>query len=145
MNEADPSSQALSPEALRELFLATAEGDSARTLAVGGSVILVAVVLWLVRTGRLREEYTPIWMGVAVTLVVVSLRMEWLHAFTRAIGAWTSSSVIFFLGEIFLVTICLNYAVRLSKAGTQLKNLAQEVAILRSRVEELEELEAEVS
>lgn len=132
----------ISPETLREVFLATAEADSARVLAVGGSAILIVVVLWLVRTGRLREEYTPIWMGVALALVVVSLRLEWLHAFTRAIGAWTSSSVIFFLGEVFLVTICLNYAVRLSKAGTQLKNLAQEIAILRARVEELEAPEA---
>jgi len=138
VNETPTPAGAISPETLRELFLATAETDSARALAIGGSVILVTVVLWLVRTGRLREEYTPIWMGVAIALVAVSLRMEWLHAFTRAIGAWTSSSVIFFLGEIFLVTICLNYAVRLSKAGTQLKNLAQEIAILRSRVEELE-------
>jgi len=138
VNESTPATQTISPEALRELFLATAEGESARALAVGGSALLVAVVLFLVRSGRLREEYTPIWMGVALALVVVSLRMEWLHAFTRAIGAWTSSSVLFFLGEIFLVTICLNYAVRLSRAGTQMKNLAQEVAILRSRVEMLE-------
>jgi hypothetical protein len=136
MNET--AAPALTPETLRQVFLTTAEGDSARFLGVSISVVLVAVVLWLVRTGRLREEYTPIWMGVAVTMVVVTVRIEWLYAFTRAIGAWTSSSVIFFLGEVFLVAICLNYAVRLSKAGTQMKNLAQEVAILRSRVEELE-------
>jgi hypothetical protein len=46
--------------------------------------------------------------------------------------------MIFFLGELFLVAICLNYAVRLSRAGVQLKNLAQELALLRARLERLE-------
>jgi hypothetical protein len=46
--------------------------------------------------------------------------------------------VVFFLGEVFLVAICLNYAVRLSKAGLQIKNLAQELALVRARIERLE-------
>ena len=35
--------------------------------------------------------------------------------------------------------VCLNYAVRLSQAGTQIRRLAQELALLRQRVEELSE------
>jgi hypothetical protein len=46
--------------------------------------------------------------------------------------------VVFFLGEVFLVAICLNYAVRLSQSGVQIKNLAQEIALLRAQVEKLE-------
>jgi hypothetical protein len=37
---------------------------------------------------------------------------------------------------VFLVVICLNYAVRLSRASLQMKNLAQEVALLRVLVEQ---------
>jgi hypothetical protein len=125
--------------ALRELFLSATEPNAARALALGSSLLLVAVVLWLVRRRGLREEYTPIWMGVAVALVLVSIRLDWLHLVARAIGAWTLSSVIFFLGEVFLVAVCLNYAVRLSQAGLQIKNLAQEVALLRARLDGLEE------
>ena len=95
-------------------------------------------MLWLVRRRSLREEYTPIWMGVAAALLVVSLRLDLLHALTRATGAWTSSSLVFFMGEVFLVAICLNYAVRLSRAGLQIKNLAQEQALLRARLDRLE-------
>ena len=123
---------------LREVFLAATDLESARALALTASLILVAVVLWLVRRRGLREEYTPIWMGVALALVVVSIRLDWLEALTRAIGAWTPSSVIFFLGELFLVAICLNYAVRLSQAGVQIKNLAQDITLLRARLDHLE-------
>jgi len=126
------------PEELRELFLTVSDPSSARVLALASSISLVAAVLWLVRRRSLREEYTPIWMGVAAALLLLSLRLDLLHALTRATGAWTPSSLVFFLGEIFLVAICLNYAVRLSRAGLQIKNLAQELALVRERIERLE-------
>jgi hypothetical protein len=126
------------PEELRELFLSASDPETARALALASSLSLVAAVLWLVRRRSLREEYTPIWMGVAAALLLLSLRLDWLHALTRATGAWTASSLVFFLGEVFLVAICLNYAVRLSRAGLQIKNLAQELALVRARIERLE-------
>jgi hypothetical protein len=126
------------PEELRELFLSVSDPSSARVLALASSLSLVAAVLWLVRRRSLREEYTPIWMGVAASLLLLSLRLDLLHALTRATGAWTPSSLVFFLGEVFLVAICLNYAVRLSRAGVQIKNLAQELALVRERIERLE-------
>ena len=61
-----------------------------------------------------------------------------LNTITRLIGAWTTSSTIFFLGELFLFLICLNYAVRLSKTSLRLKNLAQEMALLKAQVEQIE-------
>jgi hypothetical protein len=128
----------ISLEELREVFLSAEESQAARLVAILVSVGLAAIVLVLVRRRSLREEYTPIWLAVAAALLLVSLRFDLLKALTRAIGAWTPSSTLFFLGEVFLVAICLNFAVRLSRASLQLKNLGQEVAILRARVEELE-------
>jgi hypothetical protein len=125
-------------EELREVFLSAEESYAARVVAVLVSVVIAAVVLQLVRRRALREEYTPIWLGVAAGLLLLSLRFDLLKSLTRAIGAWTPSSTLFFLGEIFLLAICLNFAVRLSKASVQLKNLAQEVAILRARLDERE-------
>jgi len=122
-------------EELRELFLSAEESHAARVVAIVVSVAITAVVLQLVRRRALREEYTPIWLGVAGGLLLVSLRFDLLKSLTRAIGAWTPSSTLFFLGELFLLAICLNFAVRLSKASVQLKNLAQEVAILRARLD----------
>jgi hypothetical protein len=122
-------------EELREVFLSAEESHAARVVAVVVSVVIAGIVLHLVRRRALREEYTPIWLGVAAGLLLVSLRFDLLKSLTRAIGAWTPSSTLFFLGEIFLLAICLNFAVRLSKASVQLKNLAQEVAILRARLD----------
>ena len=128
---------------LRELFLDNPDLEHTRWLALSISLALVAAVLWLVRRRRLREEYTPIWVAVSGALVFLSLRLDVLRELTRAIGAWTPSSTVFFLGEVFLVAICLNYAVRLSRAGLLIKNLAQEIAILRAQLDKLEARTAE--
>jgi uncharacterized protein DUF2304 len=122
---------------LRELFLDNSDLEHARWLALTVSLTLVVAVLYLVRKRRLREEYTPIWIAVSASLLVLSFWLGLLRTLTRAIGAWTPSSTMFFLGELFLVAICLNYAVRLSRASLLIKNLAQEVALLRTQVDKL--------
>jgi hypothetical protein len=124
---------------LRELFLKAPESAEARVLALVLSLGLVCIVMWLVRRRTLRAEYTPIWMGVAVGLFLLGLNLDVLRGVARILGAWTISSTVFFLGEFFLLAICLNYAVRLSQAGTQIRRLAQELALLRQHVEDLSE------
>lgn len=124
-------------EHLRELFLQAPESRAAGIIAVALSSVLLITVLFLVRRRRLREEYTPIWVAMAVLMTIISLRLDLLRLVTRWIGAWTPSSTLFFLGQLFLVLICLNYAIRLSRHTTQLKQLAQEAALLRARLREL--------
>jgi Uncharacterized conserved protein (DUF2304) len=122
-------------EEMRLLFLEAPESTSTRVIAILLSLVLVGTVLWLVRRRTLREEYTPIWMGVALGISALSLVPELLRWLTRAVGAWTPSSTLFFFGELFLLAICLNYAVRLSGVTLQVKNLAQELAVLRAELE----------
>jgi len=124
-------------EQLKALMLSAPESVVTRIIAVVLSVALAAMVLWLVRTRRLREEFTPLWVAASLGLALLSLRFDLLQAITRAIGAWTPSATLFFLGMVFLAVLCLNYAVRLSRAGLQLKNLAQEVALMRHEIQDL--------
>ena len=128
---------------LRELFLSAPESAAAQWLAICGSVALVAVVLWLVRRRTLRAEYTTIWIAVAFGLFIACVDLDLLRLVARGLGAWTISSTIFFLGEFFLLAICLNYAVRLSQAGVQIRSLAQELAVLRARVDALSPVSGE--
>lgn len=127
---------------LRELFLNAPAPAAPRLLAVVLSLALVAIVLWLVKRRTLREEYTPIWILVAFAIALVSIVSPLLQVLTRAIGAWTQSSALFFFGQLFLVAICLNYAVRLSRLTVQIKNLGQELALLRAEVEDKPERSA---
>ena len=120
---------------MRELFLNTPIPLSTRIMALCISVFLLCVVLWLVKRRLLREQYTPIWIMAASGLFLLNVWPRTLFAMTRAIGAWTHGSTLFYFGLLFLVAICLSYAVRLSSLTLQVKNLAQEVSLLRERSE----------
>ncbi len=123
---------------LRSLMLAAPDSASVQLVALLFAGMLMGVVLWLVRRRTLRAEYTPIWMGVAFAILIASLNLDMLLVVARAIGAWSISSTLFFLGELFLLGICLNYAVRISQAGAKITELAQEVALLRRRLDEVD-------
>lgn len=123
---------------LRSLMQAAPDSASVQLVALLFAGALMGVVLWLVRRRTLRAEYTPIWMGVAFAILIASLDLDILRLVARAIGAWSISSTLFFLGELFLLGICLNYAVRISQAGAKITELAQEVALLRRRLDEVD-------
>ena len=127
----DPRS--IDPEVLRRLAIEEPESGVTRVLALLVSVAFLVAVLNLVRRGRLKEEYTPIWTVVAMALIFLSVWFDGVRLITRAVGAWTPSSTLFFFGEIFLLVLCLNYAVRLSTLSVQVKLLAQEVSMLRAQ------------
>jgi len=119
-------------EELQRLFLTAPASLNTRVVAIAASLTLVAAVLWLVRRRRLDGEFTPIWLAVALGAAALGLSPTLLHGLARLIGAWTPSSTLFFFGQFFLVFTCLHYAVRLSRLSLQVKNLAQELALLRA-------------
>ena len=121
-------------ETLRRLIMEQPEPGVTRVLALLVSTAFLVAVLNLVRRGRLREEYTPIWTVVAVGIMTLSIWFDVVRAMTRAVGAWTPSSTLFFFGELFLLVLCLNYAVRLSSLTVHVKLLTQELSILRAEV-----------
>jgi len=124
---------ALDAETLRRLAIEQPEAGTTRVLALVVSAAFLLAVLNLVRRGRLREEYTPIWVVVALGIMALSIWFDGVRLIAAMIGAWTASSTLYFFGVLFLLVLCLNYAVRLSTLSTQVKLLAQEVALLRER------------
>ncbi len=124
---------------LRELMINAPNPAATRGVALVIGIGVLVTVLWLVRARRLQAEYTPIWMVLAVVTCAVGAHLQLLRGVAHWIGAWTLSSTIFFLGLIALGAISLHYAVQLSRAGLQIKTLAQEVALLRHQVERISE------
>jgi hypothetical protein len=97
------------------------------------AISLLVVIVELVRRRRLKEEYSWLWIIAGVVGLVLGLNYGLLQAVTTAIGAGFTSSALFFLGIFFLVTLCLQFSVKISRLETQVKNLAQELALLNAR------------
>lgn len=107
-----------------------------RFVSIGIAVVLAIFVLDAVRSRRLREEYSFLWLLIAGTLLVISAWDAPLIAITRMLGGVLPVNILFFAGLVFLVVVSLFYSIRISELNNQVKELAQELALLKLRVEE---------
>jgi hypothetical protein len=107
----------------------------AQILAVVGCVLLFVFVLELVRRRKLKEEYSILWMAVSLGMAILAAWADLLIGITRMIGAYSANSVIFFFGLLFLMCLVLHLTVRVSGLSEQNKDMAQDLALLRNRLE----------
>lgn len=110
-------------------------------LAIAVAFLVLVLIFDLVRKRRLREEYSWMWLLTGVLVMVAAFWYDFLRFLTWAIGAGQPTSTLFFFGLIFVILLCLQFSVRLSRLTGQVKNLAQEMAILRAERDELRESE----
>ena len=102
------------------------------------SVVAFLFVLELVRRRRLLEEYSWLWLLTAGGMVLLAVWYRLLVVITHVVGAVTPLNTLLLCAVLFLFAIAVHYSVIISRLTTQVKNLAQELALLSSRVEERE-------
>jgi len=107
-----------------------------RFLALIISVVLVVLIIELVRRRKLREEYSWLWLSLSVMMFVLALWPGLLDLITDLIGAVLSTSTLFFFALVFLILINVQFSVEISSLRNQVKNLAQQLAILESSIGE---------
>jgi hypothetical protein len=98
------------------------------------TVVLLAVILELVRRRTLRVEYSWLWIASCITTVVLILRYDLLVKLTELVGAVVPTSTLFFLCILYLALLSLHYSIRISRMTHQIKDLAQELALLRAQL-----------
>lgn len=101
------------------------------------SLSFMILVLELVRRAHLKERYALLWLAAATCGLFVG--------FFPGVVTWTSSvfgfqylTVFFVACFLFLLLLVLAFTVVISKLSERSRALAQEVALLSRRVEDLE-------
>ena len=104
---------------------------------LGVSVLLF--VINLVRTKKLKEEYALLWLFMAVTLVVAPLLIDVIDVVSFAIGIDYPPAFLIVIALVCFALIFFQLSVTISRFSEQIKVLAQDLALTRKRVQELEE------
>jgi hypothetical protein len=110
----------------------------AQLIAALVAALVALVVLELVRRRRLSEEFSLLWVLATGGATVLAFWGGLLTAITHALGALYETSTIFFFGILFVLVVLLYYAVKLTALTQEVRQLAQESALLRLRLEEAE-------
>lgn len=103
-----------------------------RVFVLGAGILLIGLVVELVRRRRLREEFSWLWILLAVVGMIFGLWFNLQVALLRVTGAASSSSVVFMFAIFALALLNLHAATKISTLTRQVHVLAQELALLRS-------------
>jgi hypothetical protein len=122
--------------------IAIAHGHSTETLqrigVIGIAVVMFLIVVELVRRKRLMERYALLWLGAALVLVVMAVWKGLLTTVSADLGIHYPPSTLFAIGFGFIVVLVLSFSLVVSRLSEQNKRLAQHVALLAERVDDLE-------
>lgn len=105
--------------------------------ALAVSLLVFLFTIDMVRRKRLREEYSVLWLFTSFVMFVLVLKYDWLVALTRLIGAGLPTTTLFLGSIIFLVLLSVQFSIKISKLADQVKNLVQDNALLRKKLDEL--------
>lgn len=103
-----------------------------KIFAISASMVIFIVIINLVKNGKLKEEYSWLWLLTGFVIIILALWYDLLLALTHLIGAVLPTTTLFIFAIIFLISIALHFAIKISMLTDQVKNLSQEIALINS-------------
>jgi len=107
-------------------------------IAIAVSISLFLYILYLVRKKRIKEEYSLLWLSSSIVFIVFSIWRHGLEYFAKLIGIAYPPAALFLILMLAIFLILIEFSVNISKLAGNNKILAQELALLRNKVEALE-------
>jgi hypothetical protein len=107
-----------------------------KVFAIIASLLIMALVVELVRRRKLREEYSWLWLLTGGFIILLVVWYDLLVLITHLIGAIAPTTTLFIFGLIFLMLISLHYSIQISQLSHQVKEMAQQLTLLRGQVED---------
>jgi hypothetical protein len=101
------------------------------------SLFLLIWILTLVRRRRLLEEYSFLWICIACIFLVLSFFHPIMDQVAHALGIEYGPSALFLFLNVVTLFILIHVSIQLSDYKAHKRILAQEIALLRDKVEEL--------
>lgn len=106
------------------------------SLAIIFSIIFTLFVLNLVRKNTLEVKYSIIWIILAVLVVLISIRSNWIQWIALKLGVLYTPSLMFLCAIILIIIYCIHLSIVITKQNKTIISLVQEIAIINKKIEE---------
>jgi hypothetical protein len=108
-------------------------------ISIIGTVCFMFYIVRLIVRGRLREEYAIIWIVCTLVLLVLSIWRKGLETISLALGVYYPPSLLFLFAISAIVCFLVHLSVVNSKMQHSIKDLTQELALMRHELEQLKQ------
>lgn len=98
----------------------------------------LAVILYLIRSRKLREQYALLWLALSLVMMVLSLFPQLLDLLADKLGVDYAPSLLYLLGLMSVLCIMLHMTIALSALTRRIIVLTQALALQEQRCDGLE-------
>ncbi|GBF78095.1 hypothetical protein PA598K_06700 [Paenibacillus sp. 598K] len=98
----------------------------------------LAVILYLIRSRKLREQYALLWLALSLVMMVLSLFPQLLDLLADKLGVDYAPSLLYLLGLMSVLCIMLHLTIALSALTRRIIVLTQALALQEQRCDGLE-------
>ena len=105
---------------------------------LGVTAFIVAFVLLLLRSRRLRDTYAALWVIVGLATIALAAFPGLLETAAHVLGFAVPSNLLFLVAIVLLLGVCLHLSLELSNLEDETRTLAEVAAILDMEVRRLQ-------
>jgi hypothetical protein len=106
-------------------------------VSITGALLFMLTIFRLIIRGKLREEYSIIWILSTIVLIVFSVWRQGLEEISALLGVFYPPSLIFLGALSAMLVFLVHLSVVISKLQNQIKDLAHEMAYMRQDIERI--------
>lgn len=105
-------------------------------ISIIGVLVFMYVVVRLIIRGKLREEYSIVWILGTLVLIVFSIWRQGLQYIAALLNVSYAPSLLFLIAIFAIICFLLHLSIVISKLQTQIKELAYALAVLKQEQEQ---------
>jgi hypothetical protein len=110
----------------------------AHLLVLAATIVVALFIFRLVRARQLRSKYALLWLTIGLLMLPLGVFPGLLDTFSEWVGVHYSPTTFLLLGDAFLFLVVIQFSWELSRLESRTRMLAEEVALLRGELEDLQ-------
>jgi hypothetical protein len=110
--------------------------DKIQIYSIIGSLLFSFFILSLIKKRELKEEYSILWLFVALVFFILSVFRSVLDKFANLVGIYYAPAALLLVLLFGVIVILIHYSKIISKLSEQNKILIQKIALLELKISE---------
>lgn len=110
-------------------------------VAITVSLLLFLFIMYLIRSQRLKEEYSLLWIFFSLLFIFFSFWRNGLDYISEFLGVAYPPAALFMILLMAIFLILIEFSIIISKLADKNKSLAQEIGLLKFEMEKLKNRE----
>ena len=110
-----------------------------QVVAISISLLLFFFIMYLIRSQRLKEEYSLLWIFFSLVFILLSFWRSGLDYISDFLGVAYPPAALFMILLMAVFLILIEFSIIISKLADKNKSLAQEIGLLKQRLKKMEE------